>query len=241
MRELSLAVSGPSADGQKAEQVSLRVVERAGEVQVAVRTSDSQLTGDLREQLPDLVSELAGRGYRAETWQPLAGAGTGEALASREHGRDSGPGRLLRQCRGRLPQRRKCPPANNNSSSGAGRTPRSRPGFRRWPAAPLNREQLMIPQVSAAPRVTACGGALVILAPAASSDPLAQEQTFLQLLVAQVQNQDPMDPTADPTEYVTQLAQFSSLEQLTEIHSDSGHPRLGHQAHGATSSTQETN
>jgi flagellar basal-body rod modification protein FlgD len=53
-----------------------------------------------------------------------------------------------------------------------------------------------------------------------STDPLAQEQTFLQLLVAQVQNQDPMDPTADPTEYVTQLAQFSSLEQLTGMHSD---------------------
>lgn len=53
-----------------------------------------------------------------------------------------------------------------------------------------------------------------------SSDPLAQEQTFLKLLVAQVQNQDPMDPNADPTQYVTQLAQFSSLEQLTQMRSD---------------------
>lgn len=53
-----------------------------------------------------------------------------------------------------------------------------------------------------------------------STDPLAQEQTFLQLLVAQVQNQDPMDPTADPTQYVTQLAQFSSLEQLTQMRAD---------------------
>ncbi len=53
-----------------------------------------------------------------------------------------------------------------------------------------------------------------------SADPLAQEQTFLKLLVAQVQNQDPMDPTADPTQYVTQLAQFSSLEQLTQMRSD---------------------
>jgi flagellar basal-body rod modification protein FlgD len=53
-----------------------------------------------------------------------------------------------------------------------------------------------------------------------SSDPLAQQQTFLQLLCAQIQNQDPMDPTQDPTQYVTQLAEFSSLEQLTAIHSD---------------------
>jgi flagellar basal-body rod modification protein FlgD len=54
----------------------------------------------------------------------------------------------------------------------------------------------------------------------ASSDPLAQEQTFLQLLVAQVQNQDPMDTSTDPTEFVTELAQFSQLEQLSDIHSD---------------------
>ena len=53
-----------------------------------------------------------------------------------------------------------------------------------------------------------------------SADPLAQEQTFLKLLVAQVQNQDPMNPSADPTQYVTQLAQFSSLEQLTQMRVD---------------------
>jgi len=80
VRELSLSVSGPSANGRTAGQVSLRVVERGGEVQVAVRTTDPQLAGDLRQNLPDLVSELSGRGYRAETWQPLAGTG-GDASA----------------------------------------------------------------------------------------------------------------------------------------------------------------
>jgi flagellar basal-body rod modification protein FlgD len=49
-------------------------------------------------------------------------------------------------------------------------------------------------------------------ASAAATDPLANEGTFLQLLVAQLKNQDPSQPM-DGTTFVTQLAQFSSLEQ----------------------------
>ncbi|MBN8047948.1 MAG: flagellar hook assembly protein FlgD [Paraclostridium dentum] len=39
---------------------------------------------------------------------------------------------------------------------------------------------------------------------------------FLKLLVAQMSNQDPLNPQ-DPTQYVTQLAQFSSLEQMQSL------------------------
>ncbi|AGK59382.1 flagellar basal body rod modification protein [Hyphomicrobium denitrificans 1NES1] len=35
---------------------------------------------------------------------------------------------------------------------------------------------------------------------------------FLQLMVAQLRNQDPLNPT-DSTEYMSQIAQFSSVEQ----------------------------
>jgi len=45
---------------------------------------------------------------------------------------------------------------------------------------------------------------------------LTNETTFLKLLMAQVQNQDPMNPT-DSTQFVGQLVQFSSLEQLLGI------------------------
>ena len=42
------------------------------------------------------------------------------------------------------------------------------------------------------------------------------KEDFLRLLVAQLSNQDPMTPQ-DGAEFVAQLAQFSSLEQLISI------------------------
>jgi flagellar basal-body rod modification protein FlgD len=41
-------------------------------------------------------------------------------------------------------------------------------------------------------------------------------EAFLQLLVTQLQHQDPTQPQQDG-EFIAQLAQFSSLEQLTHI------------------------
>jgi flagellar basal-body rod modification protein FlgD len=39
---------------------------------------------------------------------------------------------------------------------------------------------------------------------------------FMQLLVAQLQNQDPTSPV-DPTTFTSQLVQFNMLDQLTQI------------------------
>jgi flagellar basal-body rod modification protein FlgD len=41
---------------------------------------------------------------------------------------------------------------------------------------------------------------------------------FLQLLVAELKNQDPTNPT-DPTQYMSQLASFSSVEQQVQTNS----------------------
>lgn len=58
---------------------------------------------------------------------------------------------------------------------------------------------------------------------ASSSDSLGgqpvSEQMFLQLLVAQIKNQDPLNPS-DSTQFVSQLAQFSDLEQTIAIRQD---------------------
>jgi flagellar basal-body rod modification protein FlgD len=42
------------------------------------------------------------------------------------------------------------------------------------------------------------------------------KQMFLKLLVAQIQNQNPLSP-ADPTQFLGQLTQYSMLEQLILI------------------------
>lgn len=42
------------------------------------------------------------------------------------------------------------------------------------------------------------------------------KDAFLQLLVAEMQNQDPLEPTSN-TEYITQYAQFSEVESLSNM------------------------
>lgn len=48
-----------------------------------------------------------------------------------------------------------------------------------------------------------------------NSDYISKD-TFLKLLVTQMEYQDPLDPM-DNGEYLSQLAQFSALEQMTEV------------------------
>ena len=53
---------------------------------------------------------------------------------------------------------------------------------------------------------------------ASSSAAQQQQSEFLSLLVTQLKEQNPLDPT-DGTQFVTQLAQFSSLNELVNINS----------------------
>ena len=68
---------------------------------------------------------------------------------------------------------------------------------------------------------------------ATPGDPLASESTFLTLLVSQLQNQDPLNPT-DSNEFVSQLTSYSQLEQLIDINKNTT------AATGATTGTTAT-
>lgn len=49
-----------------------------------------------------------------------------------------------------------------------------------------------------------------------TSSSFVSQDTFLKLLVTQLKNQDPLNPQ-DSSQFVSQLASFSSLEQMTNM------------------------
>jgi flagellar basal-body rod modification protein FlgD len=79
-------------------------------------------------------------------------------------------------------------------------------------------------------------------------DAAKQKDMFLKLMVAQLKHQDPMNP-ADSTEFLTQLAQYTGLEQTMYIRQ--GVEEIGQTLKDAvaaqtgtnsgTNATQETN
>ena len=50
----------------------------------------------------------------------------------------------------------------------------------------------------------------------AAANTILGKDDFLKLLVGQMQNQDPLNPTSD-TDFIGQMAQFSQLEQTTNM------------------------
>jgi hypothetical protein len=74
---------------QGGRRVEVNLSDRAGEVNVAVRTPDRRLAERLRGDLPELSSRLAEVGVRAETWHPPAASG-GDPREIREFAARSG-------------------------------------------------------------------------------------------------------------------------------------------------------
>jgi hypothetical protein len=63
-------------DATTDQGTAVRFVERAGEVHVSVRTSDTEMAQTLRGGLNDLVTRLEDGGIRTQVWQPGADAST---------------------------------------------------------------------------------------------------------------------------------------------------------------------
>jgi flagellar basal-body rod modification protein FlgD len=52
-----------------------------------------------------------------------------------------------------------------------------------------------------------------------ANNSFVSQNTFLTLLITQLKNQDPMNPQ-DSSQFVAQLASFSSLEQMTQLNTN---------------------
>lgn len=79
---------------------------------------------------------------------------------------------------------------------------------------------------------------------ATGNNGFVSQNTFLTLLITQLKNQDPMNPQ-DSSQFVSQLASFSSLEQMTQVNTkmetvleNSVVSMIGHTVTVADSTTQ---
>jgi flagellar basal-body rod modification protein FlgD len=76
---------------------------------------------------------------------------------------------------------------------------------------------LPTPQVTGTTGTGSSGNGLAASAPTSTSD----KDMFLQLLVAQMKYQDPMNPT-DSAQFLAQSAQFTSLEKMQSVADQTG-------------------
>jgi hypothetical protein len=96
LRDLSLRLTGAAR-----ERVDVRLMDRGGELRVAVRTPDADLARGLRSGLADLVGRLDSQGLQTETWRPAEagfsqareqGSGSRDTFSGGRHGNSQEPG-----------------------------------------------------------------------------------------------------------------------------------------------------
>jgi hypothetical protein len=83
-RQISLKLTG--ADSAK---VDVELTNKAGKVQVAVRTSDQELAKSLQTDLGDLVGRLENKGFKTEAWVPTASRHSSAAVVEQSSSANS--------------------------------------------------------------------------------------------------------------------------------------------------------
>jgi hypothetical protein len=78
-RQISLKLTGPDST-----QVDLQLTERAGKMQIAVRTPDQALAKSMQTDLNELVGRLENKGFKAEAWIPTSGRHAEAAAAPQQ-------------------------------------------------------------------------------------------------------------------------------------------------------------
>ena len=98
-----------------------------------------------------------------------------------------------------------------------------------------------IDPTTAAASQAATSGSSTAASPTQGLEKTANTETFLKLLVTQMRNQDPLNPS-DGTQFVAQLAQFQQLEQSMNTGQDIAAMRsdLDQMLAGTTGSTSGT-
>ena len=84
IREISLRLEGSASD-----RVDVQIAQRAGKLQVAVRTPDQDLSKSLQSNLGELIGRLEQKGFRTEAWTPATAA---HGIASVKESWNSGTG-----------------------------------------------------------------------------------------------------------------------------------------------------
>lgn len=87
LRDVSLRIEQPQG-----QNVEIRLVEKAGEVHVAVRAADSDVAQGLRQNLSELSDRLSESGFHAETWRPTTADSSASSSENRNPSGNSGNG-----------------------------------------------------------------------------------------------------------------------------------------------------
>ena len=176
----------PTNQSARQRRVEVRVVQQGAEVHVSVHSSDASLNSGLRQGLSDLQSRLEETGYRSEMWRP----GVSPHRLRPQPRRKAPPAIPVAAMasRGKADRKQESDSRNPNQSN----QPRWVEEMESNLGAERNRQE-----VSMASAVNGVAVPIQAILPARrrARGTAPTEQMFLQLLVAQLQNQDPLNPT----------------------------------------------